>query len=229
MPLRLSRLARPVLALLTFAAAFRPGPAGGAERASTIHWKTSVTREGARPGQFLQQAEIWLSDGRFRIEDRTPGMPPTDLLVLDETVYLWEIGKTTGLKMPAGLARRTGRPWHDYARRRGEVREAGKLLRSETREGHACDVFAFEDPPETQGTYWLAKDLDDFPIRIEIERPEAVLPFRSRPTGTVRIVYENREVRPGEKTEAARFVAPPGMTFDDASEILTGHPRAAPH
>ena len=226
MPLRLRRS---LIAAGLAAAGLAAGRTSAAERAHTAHWTSEVTREGARPGQFLQKAEIWLSDGRFRIADRTPGVPPTDVLLVEDTVYLWEVGKTTGLKMPAGLARRSGRPWHDYAVRRTEVREAGKLMRSETRDGHPCDVVAYEYPPETKGTYWLARDLDDFPIRVELERPEAMLPYRSRPTGTVRITYENREVRLGEKVDAARFAPPPGMKFDDASEILTGKPRAAPH
>ena len=226
MPLRLSR---PLIAAGLAAAGLVAGPTSAAERARTAQWKSEVTREGARPGQLLQNAEIWLSDGRFRIADRTPGLPPTDVLVVEDTVYLWEVGKTTGLKMPSGLAHRSGRLWHDYALRRTEVRQGGKLVRSEARDGHPCDVLAYEYPPETKGTYWLARDLDDFPIRVEIERPEAMLPSRSRPTGTVRIAYENREVRLGEKLDPSRFAPPPGMKFDDASEILTGKPRVAPH
>jgi hypothetical protein len=216
---------RPV-ALAAAAVLSLVGPsARGAEPVRSATWKSTVTLSDARAGRPVQQAELWLADGRLRIADRTPGLPPTDYLIADGAVYFWEAGKTTGMKAPLALAARGGRPLHDYALRVAGLRSGGRALRSEKSGGRTCDVFASADPSGAKTTYWLAPDLADFPLRIEEERPEAVLPYRTRTTRTVRLAYENRDVKVGAKVNPERVAPPPGVRFEDASEVFTGPPR----
>lgn len=202
--------------------------AAAPEAPSSAHWKTTVTMEGARPGDKLQEAEVWREGGRMRIEDRTPGTPPTNLVSDGGEVYVWEVGKKAGVRMAPGLARGRGRPLHEYVRRVADIRTKGTLLRDEKVDGHVCDVYAWETPQEGKGTYWLARDLKGFPVRVVIERPQ-MSPYRSKPIDVVKLEYRNREVQVPAKIPEELLQPPDDVTFQDASEIFGGLPKAAPH
>jgi hypothetical protein len=210
------------------AAAIAAGALAAApETPSSAHWKTTVTMEGARPGDKLQEAEVWRDGGRMRIEDRTPGVPPTNLVSDGGEVYVWEAGKTAGIRMAQGMARQRGRPLHEYVRRVADIRSKGTLLREEKLDGHVCDVYAWETPQDGKGTYWLARDLKGFPLRVVIERPQ-LSPYRSKPIATITLDYRNRDVRVPASVPDGLLEPPDDVKFQDASEILGGHPKAGP-
>jgi len=194
----------------------------------TAHWKATVTVEGARPGDKLQEAEIWRDGGRMRIEDRTRGAVPTNLVSDGGEAFVWEVGKTVGLRMAEGAARKRGRPMHDYVRRVDQIRTKGKLVGEEKVDGHACDVYAYETPQDGKGTYWLARDLKGFPVRVVIER-SVMVPYRGKPIDTVKLDYRNRDVQVPARVPEELLEPPNDVQFQDAAEIFTNLPRAAPH
>ena len=194
----------------------------------TAHWKSTVTVEGARPGDSLQEAEVWRDGGRMRIEDRTPGAAPTNLVSDGGEVFVWEVGKTVGFRMAEGAARKRGRPVHDYVRRVDQIRTKGTLIGEEKVDGHACDVYAYETPQDGKGTYWLARDLRGFPLRIRIERPQ-MSPYRGKPIAIVKIGYHNRDVQVPARVPEELLEPPGNVQFQDAAEIFTNLPKAGPH
>jgi hypothetical protein len=175
----------------------------------------------------LQRAEIWLAGGRMRIEDSTPGVPPMTLLVADGTAYSWQPGKPTGTKMAAALARRSGRPPHDYARRISEIRSRGRVVGVERVDGHVCDVLEYDSFDEGKGKYWLARDLQDFPVRIVVDRPLRI-PYRSAAVGRVELEYRNFEVRIPAVVDAAELSPPAGVRFDDVTQLFLNRGRPTP-
>ncbi len=202
--------------------------AASPETPVTAHWKTTVTVEGARPGDKLQEAEVWRDGGRMRIEDRTPGGVPTNLVSDGGEAFVWEVGKTVGVRMAEGAARNRGRPVHDYVRRVDQIRTKGKLVGEEKVDGHACDVYAYETPQDGKGTYWLARDLKGFPVRVVIER-SVMSPYRGKPIDTVKLDYRNRDVQVPARVPEELLEPPNDVQFQDASEIFTNLPKAAPH
>ncbi len=177
---------------------------------------------------MLQQAEIWLAGGRMRIEDSTPGLPPTTLVVAGGTAYSWQPGQPTGTKVSAALARRSGRPPHDYARRSSEIRSRGRPAGVERVDGHVCDVFEYDSFDEGKGRYWLARDLQDFPVRIVVDRPVARIPYRATPVETVELEYRNSAVRIPAAVEDAALSPPSGVRFEDVTYLFLNLGRPAP-
>jgi hypothetical protein len=196
---------------------------------SSIHWKAVVTSAEARPGDKLQEAEVWYEAGRIRIEDRTAGAVPRNYLLTPEGVaYAWTPGGTSGMKMNVMVARRSGRPLHEYVRRLAEVRFRGKVAGTERIDGHDCDVVEYVNADQEKGTYWLARDLQDFPLRIAIERPQTLVPYRGRSIGSVKLEIRNSDVRRPAGIDRAGLSPPPGVRFDDVSEIFGNKGRATP-
>jgi len=195
-----------------------------AQGVASAHWRSTVTVEGARPGQPLQEAEIWLESGRMRIEERGKGSEKTNILEADGEVYVWKEGQATGLRMSAELAARGGRPSHNYVRRLEEIRSRGQKTGVETVDGHPCDVYAFESPQDGKGTYWLARDLRGFPVRAVVERRQ-VLPFKaSVEVSRVRLDYRNTEIRIPGKIPPERLAVPAAVEFQDATDLMSGRP-----
>jgi len=195
-----------------------------AQGVPSAHWRSTVTVEGARPGQPLQEAEIWLEGGRMRIEERGKGSEKTNILEADGQVYVWKEGQAAGLRMGADLAARGGRPSHAYVRRLEEIRSRGQKTGVETVDGHPCDVYAFESPQGGKDTYWLARDLRGFPVRAIVERRQ-VLPFKtSVEVSRVRLDYRNTEIRIPSKVPPERLAVPAGVEFQDATDLISGRP-----
>ena len=195
-----------------------------AQGVPSAHWMSTVTVEGARPGQPLQEAEIWLEGGRMRIEERGKGSEKTNILEAEGQVYVWKEGETAGLRMSAELSARSGRPSHAYVRRLEEIRSRGQKTGVETVDGHACDVYVYESPQGGKGTYWLARDLRGFPVRAVVERRQ-VLPFKtSVEVSRVTLDYRNTEIRIPGKVPAERLAVPLGVEFQDATDLTTGRP-----
>jgi hypothetical protein len=203
-----------------------PGtPAPAAPGPRSAHWKSTVTVDGARPGETLQEAEVWLSGGKMRIEERGAESETTHVLVTGAGVFIWVDGRADGLRVSPLLAAR-GRPMHSFASRTAEIRARGKRTGEERVEGHLCDVFEFESREEGKGTYWLARDLGDFPVQAVLES-RVFLPGTGRPVDTERVRYRNREVRLGEPVPAGLLEPPAGVAFQDASEIFVNRGRPA--
>jgi hypothetical protein len=178
--------------------------------------------EGGRPDQPLQEAEIWLSGGRMRIEER--GKPKTIVLKAGNEVYVWVEGQSTGTKLSAGVAMRGGRPWHDYVLRIAEVRSRGKRLGAETIDGYACEVFELGSAPGEKGTYWLATKLQGFPLKAIVERP-IPLPYPSEANRTVKLEYRNTNVRVPGSVSDARLAIPSGVEFQDVNDLFLNKGR----
>ena len=231
----LGRRARALAAMAAFALA-SPAPTPTPPRAPvpaaalSVHWKSAVTSSEARPGDRLQVAELWIDGTRMRIEDRTPGSPPADALVTDAGVAdLWHPGEKTGTRMTAGLARRSGRPWHDYALRLDEIRARGRIVGAEKLDGRLCDVVKVDGGAEGIATYWLARDIRDFPLRVVIDRPVAINPYKGTPLGRVKLDYRNTEVRIPSGLDPSRYAPPADVRFDDIDQIfLRGRPAPRP-
>jgi hypothetical protein len=195
-----------------------------AQSVPSAHWRSTVTVEGAHPGQPLQEAEIWLEGGRMRIEERGKGSERTNILEADGEVYVWKEGQATGLKMSAELSARSGRPSHAYVRRLEEIRSRGQKTGVETVDGHPCDVYAYESPQYGKGTYWLARDLRGFPVHAVLERRQ-VLPFKtSVEVSRVTLDYRNTEIRIPGKVAAERLAVPAAVEFQDAAALMSGRP-----
>jgi len=195
----------------------------------SFHWKSVVTSSEARAGDKLQDAQVWFEGGRTRIEDRTAGAAATNYLLTPEGVaYAWTPGGTSGMKMAVPIARRSGRPLHEYVRRLAEIRSRGKLVSTERIGGHDCDVVQFETADQEKGTYWMARDLRDFPLRIRIERPQMLVPYRGRAIGTVKLEIRNTDVRIPSGIDRAGLSPPTSVRFDDVSDLFGNRGRTTP-
>jgi hypothetical protein len=178
-----------------------------------------VAVAGADPGVLLEEAEIWLSGNRMRIEEARKGSPTTVVLRTGTEVYVWEEGKSTGTKMSVGLSARSGRPSHDYVRKIEEIRSRGKKIGVEKVDGYSCEIFEYGSLPPEKGTYWLATEVQGFPVKAVTER-SMPLPYRSEANRTQKLEYHNTHVRvPGSVSEA-RFTLPKGVEFQDLTDLF---------
>ena len=191
-----------------------------AQAIPSAHWRSVVTVEGARPGQVFQDAEIWMAGANLRIEERRREAGRTEILFLGDEAYFWVEGQSVGSKLATTLAARRGGASHEYARKIEEIRTRGKMLRSEEWDGKACEVFEYETPQE-KGTYWLARKLRGFPVRVLIERRLA-LPYRAAAEHPIRMEYRNTEVRIPAKGSEAKLALPAGVEFQDVTEMMLG-------
>ena len=214
------RISRPVAVLILVLTA----PCVRAEGIPSASWRTVVTAEGARPGQTLQEAEVWMSGADSLVQERGRGGAGAFVLQLGGEVYVWEEGKATGSKMAASLAARAGRPSHDYVRNIEAIRTRGKRIGGEKLDGQPCEIFEYEGPGGETGTYWLATKLRNFPVKILLERP-VPLPYRAEAARKIRLEYRNTDVRIPAKRIEAKLVPPPGVEFQDLTELMmTGRP-----
>ncbi len=215
-----SGISRPLAALVLTLAV----PCARAEGISSASWRSVVTAEGARPGQTLQDARIWMAGPDSLVEEQGKGGAKTLVLRLGGEVYIWGEGQSSGSKMAAALAERSGRPPHDYVRNVGEIRSRGKRVGSEKLDGQPCEIFEFESSQGEKGTYWLATKLHDFPLKVLLERP-IPLPYPTEAQRRTRLEYRNFDVQiPARKVEA-KLVLPSGVEFQDLTELmLTGRP-----
>jgi hypothetical protein len=180
---------------------------------------------GADPGVLLEEADIWLSGSRMRIEEVRKGSPKTIVVRTGGEVYVWEEGKSTGTKVTVGLAARSGRPPHEYVRKIEEIRSRGRKIGAEKVDGYSCDVFEYGSLPPEKGTYWLAPELQNFPVKAVIER-SMPLPYRSQANRTQKLEYHNTLVRIRGSVSEARFALPQGVEFQDLTDLFLRKGRA---
>ena len=143
---------------------------GGVLRAQpfeSAHWKSKTEMEGGPQGSMSTETEIWTKDKKMRMKMKAMGMN-MNVVKSGDFVYQWQDGQTTGMKLPANMRRRGG--GIDYVNKIAEVRAKGKKTDTETVAGHVCDVYEYTDATAERGgktkeTYWLARDLKDFPIK----------------------------------------------------------------
>ncbi len=162
----------------------------------------------------------------MRIEERGPEAERTNVLQTGAEVYIWVEGRPQGVKLAPGLAAR-GRPLHTFVQRTAEIRARGTKTGEQIVEGHPCEIFEFESREEGKGTYWLARDLGDFPIKAILER-RLFLPYSGKPVAVDRVEYHNRDIRIGGPVPAGKLEPPAGVRFQDASEIFLNRTRAVP-
>jgi len=214
-------MTRKVLGLVVAAAGLglARDPAAPAPGARSAHWKSTVTMEGARPGDVLQSAEIWLSGGRMLIEERGTSSEKINVLRTEGQVFAWTQGQSTGLKMSAGLAAGGGRPSHNFVERIDEIRARGRKTGEERVDGQPCEVYEYDSALDGKGTYWLATRLQGFPLKAILERNISI-PYRSAPVSSVKLTYHNTDVQVPGKVPESKFWLPQGVRFDDAAQIL---------
>ncbi|HTO88022.1 MAG TPA: hypothetical protein VMR54_10920 [Thermoanaerobaculia bacterium] len=210
-----------LVVLFSLLGAAPPTPSSGLRSAQ---WRSVVTVVGTDPDKPLEEAEIWLSGSRMRIEEGRKGTPKTIVLKTGTEVYVWVEGQSSGTRMNLGLAAKSGRPPHDYARRIEEIRSRGKRIGAEKVDGYSCDVFEFGSLPPEKGTYWLATELQGFPVKAIVER-SMPLPYRSEANRTQKLEYHNTRVRiPGSVSEV-RFALPTGVEFQDLTDLFLNKGR----
>ena len=142
----------------------------------------------------------------MRLEERSGATGWTNVLDSGAEVYIWVEGEDVGVRIAAALAAR-GRPMHGFVRRTGEIRSRGRRIGEETVDGHSCDVYEIETREDGKGTYWLARDLGDFPVKA-ILKPRVYLPGTGKPIEMERIVYRYRDIRRDEPIPAGKLEPP---------------------
>lgn len=214
MPLSLKPLAAAGIAL-----ALAPRAPVLAQTLDSAHWTSTVTVEGAPAGAVFQRAEVWFKEGRLRVE--VVG-PKGRSITLDTggDLYAWTDGEKTGLRINPAMSASSGQPSHAYVRRVEEIRQ-GTPVRTETVDGHSCDVFEYAGL-DGKGTYWLAKDLRFFPVKIVLQRPLAIsLPFAgSRQRKTPDLYVHNTEIAVPAAAAPVLFAVPSDVHFRDAAEVM---------
>jgi hypothetical protein len=201
-----------------------PSPARGV---SSAHCTSTVAAEEARPGQAVEEAEIWLAGARMRIEARGEASRKTVVLGTETGVYVWVEGQSAGLRMSAAQAARSGRLLHGWLGRIEEIRSRGKKVGVERVGGFDCDVYQYQSPQDGRGTYWLAAKLQGFPLKAVRER-DLYLPYRSTPIETTKLEYRYADVRIPARFPESLLAVPAGVKFQDASEILLKGRRPPP-
>jgi hypothetical protein len=120
------------------------------------------------------------------------------------------------MKIPASMNRRGGQSM-DYVNKMADVRAKGKKIGTETVDGHPCEIFEYNEAGQERGgatkqTYWLARDLKDFPIKFVTEN------------GGMKMTTVNHGVELGAKVPDSLLTVPDGVTFQDMSEMMKGMP-----
>ncbi|MGH9367930.1 MAG: hypothetical protein ACRD3M_09685, partial [Thermoanaerobaculia bacterium] len=171
-------------------------------------------------------AEVWLLGGRMRLEERGQEAKATNVLQTGAEVYIWVEGQKHGVRLAPALAAR-GRPLHTFVRRVGEIRSRGRKTGEDIVDGHPCEIFEVESRDEGKGTYWLARDLGDFPVKAILER-RLFLPYSGEPVAVDRVEYRNRDIRIGGPVPSGKLEPPAGVQFQDTTEIFLNRARPVP-
>ena len=143
-----------------------------AQAFESAHWKSTTEMSGGSRGDMKSESEIWMKDKKMRAKTQVMGMN-MNVVKSGDFIYQWPEGQTAGMKIPANMNRRGGQSM-DYVNKMADVRAKGKKIGAETVDGHPCEIFEYnESSPERGGTtkqsYWLAKDLKDFPVKVVTE------------------------------------------------------------
>jgi hypothetical protein len=181
----------------------------------SVHWKATTEMTGGPQGDMTTESEIWLKDTKMRAKTQAMGMN-MNVVKSGDFIYQWQEGQTAGMKIPTSLRRRGGQSM-DYVNKMAEVRAKGKKIGAETVDGHSCEIFEYEDASQAPGgamkqTYWLAKDLKNFPVKVVSE------------TGGMKMTTLNRNVEIGARVPESLLTPPDGVKFQDMSEMMKGKP-----
>ena len=205
----LSKAAGLVLAALACGAVLQ------AQAFESAHWKATTEMSGGPRGDMKSESEVWMKDKKMRAKTQVMGMN-MNVVKSGDFIYQWPEGQTAGMKIPANTSRRGGQSM-DYVNKMADVRAKGKKIGTETVEGHSCDVFEYNESGEQRGgttkqTYWLARDLKDFPIKVVTEN------------GGMKMSTVNHDVELNAKVPDSLLAVPEGVSFQDMSEMMKGMP-----
>ena len=181
-----------------------------AQAFGSAHWKSKGEVEGGSKGSMTTDSELWMKDKRLRIKTTAMGMK-MNVVKSGDFVYQWQDGQTTGMKMPA-TARQRGGASGDYVNRIEEIRTKGKKVGTETVNGHPCDIYEYTETSErgrlAKQTYWLAKDLKDFPVKLVVD------------LGGAKMTTINSDIELGAAVPDSLVTVPENVTFQDMSEMM---------
>jgi hypothetical protein len=169
-----------------------------AQSFESAHWKAQIETAGSKT-----EAEIWKKGNRMRTRVQLMGTTWNTIFKEGDSRYHWQEGKTTGIRTPLGDA------WSmSYVNKVDEVRAKGKKIGNETVDGHSCEIYESSASDQEYGgvgkhTYWLAKDLKNFPVKIVME------------TGGVKKIILNRKVDLSDTIPDSFLIPPSGVKFQD--------------
>jgi len=184
----------------------------------SAHWKSKGEIEGAAQGAMPTESEMWMKDKKVRIVLAVMGTK-MNIVRSGDFVYQWQDGQTTGVMMPAG-ARQRGSVSGDYVNRIDEIRTKGKKVGAETFAGHPCDVYEYTETTEkgrtAKQTYWLAKDLKNFPVKFVAD------------LGVAKMTTTNSDIELGASVPDSMVTPPENVKFRDMSEMMKDRPPQHP-
>ena len=202
---------------LAFASLMLGVCAGGSLQAQAFesaHWKSKGEIEGGPQGSMTTDSELWMKGKQLRVKTTAMGMK-VNVVKSGDFVYQWQEGQATGVKMPAGPRQRGGASG-DYVNRIEEIRAKGKKVGTETVNGHTCDVYEYTETSErgrtAKQTYWLAKDLKDFPVKLVAD------------LGGAKMTTINSDIELGAPVPDSLVAVPDNVKFQDMSEMMKGRP-----
>jgi hypothetical protein len=186
-----------------------------AQSFESAHWKSTTDMSGGPQGDMKTESEVWMKDKKMRTKIQVMGMN-MNVVKAGDFIYQWPEGQTAGMKMPANMRRRGGQSL-DYVNKMAEVRTKGKKIGAETVDGHSCEIFEYNDSGQEPGgttkqTYWLAKDLKDFPVKVVTEN------------GGMKTTTVNHDVELGARVPDSLLTPPNDVKFQDMSEMTKGMP-----
>lgn len=201
----LSKTAGLAGAALMFAGALAAQPLG------SVHWKSKTEIVGGPQGDMASESEMWMKDKKLRMKTTVMGMN-MNIVKSGDTLYQWQEGQTSGMKMSSTMRRRGG-PSADYAGKIDEIRAKGKKIGAETVSGRECDIYEYNEATgEGTGkqTYWLARELKNFPIKVVNE------------TGGMKVTILNSDIDLKASVPDAMLAPPADIKFQDMSEMMKG-------
>lgn len=186
-----------------------------AQAFGSAHWKSKGEIEGGPQGSMATDSELWMKDKKLRIKTTAMGKK-MNVVKSGDFVYQWQDGQTTGMKMPSNGGQRGGATG-DYVNRIEEVRSKGKKVGAETVGGHPCDIYEYTETSEkgrtAKQTYWLAKDLKNFPVKLVSD------------LGQAKLTTVNSEIELGASVPESMVTPPDNVKFQDMSEMMNRRPQ----
>jgi len=186
-----------------------------AQAFESAHWKATTEMSGGPRGDMKSESEVWKKGEKMRAKTQVMGMD-VNVVKSGDFVYQWPEGQTTGMKIPVNMNRRGGQSM-DYVNKMADVRAKGKKIGTETLEGHPCEIFEYNESDQERGgttkqTYWMARDLKGFPIKVVTEN------------GGMKMTTVNHDVELGAKVPDSLLTPPDSVKFQDMSEMTKGMP-----
>ncbi len=182
-----------------------------AQAFGSAHWKSRGEIVGGPQGSMTTESELWMKNKKVRIKTTAMEMK-VNVVKSGDFLYQWQDGKTTGVKMSANARQRGASA--DYVNRIDDIRTKGKKLGTETVNGHACDIYKYTETSErgrtAKQTYWLAKDLKNFPVKLMAE------------IGDAKVTTVNSDIELGAVVPDSMVTPPDNVKFQDMSQMMKG-------